>query len=226
MSPEKTLPVITIDGPAGSGKSTVAKLVANVLQLTYLDTGAMYRALTLAAFNEGIYLTDNNNNIESQLSSLAEKTKIDLVESQVFLNNQDVSQAIREPKISDHVSIVARQPLVRKVMTKWQREKARLGGFVLDGRDTGSVVFPDADFKFFLTASIEERARRRYLELQEKGIEVDYAEIKQKIASRDKIDSEREVAPLIIPEGAYVLDTTNLSIDEAVQEIVKRCRIR
>lgn len=215
-----TLPVITIDGPAGAGKSTVAKEVAKALGLTYLDTGAMYRALTLSALKNNIDCDD-----ELALYGLAQKTDIKLKDDQVFLNQEDVSLLIKEPAVSEKVSYVAKKPLVRQIMTTWQRDIAKEGGVVLDGRDMGSVVFPDADLKIYLTASIEERTKRRLLDLENKGIKIDFEELKQKIIERDKIDSEREVAPLVVPEGAHILDTTGLSIEEVVQEIVKKCRI-
>lgn len=214
------LPVITIDGPAGAGKSTVAKRVATSLGLTYLDTGAMYRAVTLLAQRTGVDVND-----DLSLKRLAEDISLKLTGGKVFLNGEDVSEDIRKPEVSDKVSFVARQRSVREIMTKLQREMASNGGVVLDGRDMGSVVFPSADCKIFLTASVEERARRRHAELEQKGIIVSFDEVKHNIIARDKIDSEREVAPLRVPEGAYILDTTGLTIDEVVQEIVRKCRI-
>lgn len=213
------LPVITIDGPAGAGKSTVAREVAKVLGLTYLDTGAMYRALTLLALNNKVATDDENT-----LYQLALKTSIELKEDKVYLNGEDVTKEIRSPVVSAQVSYVAKQPLIRKIMTKWQRELAKDGGIVLDGRDIGSVVCPEAEVKIFLTASVEERIKRRLLELNQKGIKMEYDELKQNIIQRDKIDTERELAPLKVPEGAHILDSTGLSIDEVVQEIVSKCR--
>ncbi len=213
------LPVITIDGPAGAGKSTVAKEVAKILGLTYLDTGAMYRALTLLALNSNVATDDEN-----ALYQLALETSIELKENNVYLNGEDITKEIRSPEVSAQVSYVAKQPLIREIMTKWQRELGKEGGIVLDGRDMGSVVYPEADLKIFLTASVEERVKRRLLELNQKGIKIEYDKLKQNIIERDKIDTEREVAPLKVPEGAHIIDSTGLSIDEVVQEIVSKCR--
>ncbi len=213
------LPVITIDGPAGAGKSTVAREVAKILGFTYLDTGAMYRALTLLALNRQVATDDEN-----ALYQLALETSIELKENKVYLNGEDVTKEIRSPEVSAQVSYVAKQPLIRTIMTKWQRDLVKDGGIVLDGRDMGSVVCPDAEVKIFLTASVEERVKRRLLELNQKGIKMEYDKLKQNIIERDKIDTEREVAPLKVPKGAHILDSTGLSIDEVVQEIVSKCR--
>lgn len=216
-----TLPVITIDGPAGAGKSTVAKAVAKALGFTYLDTGAMYRAFTLLALKKGIDLNDDGS-LRELINQ--EDISIELEDGKVSLNGEDVSSDIRSAIVTNNVSIVAKAPSVREIMTKWQREIASKGGVVLDGRDIGSVVFPEALVKIFLTASVEERCKRRLLELKEKGVNIEYEELLQKIVERDKIDSERDIAPLKVPEGAYILDSTGLSIDEVVQEIVSKCR--
>lgn len=216
-----TLPVITIDGPAGAGKSTVAKAVAKALGFTYLDTGAMYRAFTLLALKKGIDLNDDGS-LRELINQ--EDISIELEDGKVSLNGEDVSSDIRSAIVTNNVSIVAKAPSVREIMTKWQREIASKGGVVLDGRDMGSVVFPEALVKIFLTASVEERCKRRLLELKEKGVNIEYEELLQKIVERDKIDSERDIAPLKVPEGAYILDSTGLSIDEVVQEIVSKCR--
>lgn len=216
-----TLPVITIDGPAGAGKSTVAKAVAKALGFTYLDTGAMYRAFTLLALKKGIDLNDDGS-LRELINQ--EDISIELEDGKVSLNGEDVSSDIRSAIVTNNVSIVAKAPSVREIMTKWQREIASKGGVVLDGRDMGSVVFPEALVKIFLTASVEERCKRRLLELKEKGVNIEYEELLQKIVERDKIDSERDIAPLKVPEGAYILDSTGLSIEEVVQEIVSKCR--
>ena len=210
---------IAIDGPAGAGKSTVAKLVAKKLGFLYIDTGAMYRALTLKALEVGIDLND-----AKELSALAFKTTVNLKESaeglKVFLDERDVSLDIRSPLVSQNVSLVAKVSGVREKMVSLQREMASHGGVVMDGRDIGTFVLPDAHKKFFLTASLEERANRRYMELKEQGYSIDFEELIKDIADRDKLDQEREIAPLIQAVDAILIDTTGLSIDGVVAEII------
>lgn len=214
--------VIAIDGPAGAGKSTVAKRVAQKLGFSYLDTGAMYRVVTLEALRSK---ADFKN--PASLSTIAGEVKISFAERpgsilpSVFLNGQDVTEEIRDPEISRHVSDVAKEPKVRGFMTDTQRKIGAKGRWVVDGRDIGTVVFPKAPVKIFLTASIEERASRRLLELQAKGIPTDLEQLKADIARRDEIDSNREAAPLRQAEGAIFLDTTSLGIDQVVDRIVE-----
>lgn len=210
---------IALDGPAGAGKSTVAKLVAERLQLLYVDTGAMYRALTLKALRKQIPLRD-----ELSLTQLANSTEIllTLQESkyQVWLDGEEVTQEIREPDVTLGVSEVSAVPGVRLRMVELQRELARGTSVVMDGRDIGSFVLPDAKLKIFLTASIEERARRRCEDLKLRGHQFSESEIQADIERRDKYDSNREFAPLIAAKDAIHLDTTGLTIDQVVEKIV------
>ncbi len=214
--------MVAIDGPAGAGKSTVAKRVAEKLGYNYLDTGAMYRAVTLKALQEEISFEDRE-----ALSKCANDSGIrfeennDSILPEVFLNDTNVTLDIRKPEVARNVSFVAAVPEVRECMTRLQREIGHHGKWVVDGRDIGSVVFPDARAKIFLTASIEERAQRRLLDLKQKGFEADLDSLKQEIARRDEIDSNREVAPLIQAEGAVYLDTTALSIDQVIDRIIE-----
>ncbi|ADL12558.1 (d)CMP kinase [Acetohalobium arabaticum] len=215
--------VITIDGPAGAGKSTVAKRVAEQLGIIYIDTGAMYRALTLKALREDI---DLNN--EDELAHLAHRTEIELEkidgEDKVLLDEEDVTEEIRSQKVSNYVSVVAKVSSVREELVNLQQEMASNKGVIMDGRDIGTVVLPDADLKIFLTASVEERARRRYEELKEKGKDVEFDELKDEILRRDRLDQERKVAPLKKAEDAIELDSTNLTVEEVLRQVIKLCQ--
>ncbi len=212
--------IIAIDGPAGSGKSTTARLVAQKLGYTYIDTGAMYRALTLKVIESGIDPKDENSIVD-----IAEKTKIDLLYQdgnlKVILDDKDVTEKIRTPEVTSLVSVVSAHPKVREVMVKKQRELGKDGGVVMDGRDIGTVVFPEADLKIFMKADIKERARRRQKEMQTQGFNVDIEELMKEIEERDKLDSTREVAPLKKASDAIEIDTTNLTIDEQVEIVLK-----
>jgi len=212
--------IIAIDGPAGSGKSTTARLVAQKLGYIYIDTGAMYRALTLKVIESGIDPKDENSIVE-----LAEKTKIELLYQngnlKVMLDDKDVTEKIRTPEVTSLVSIVSAHPKVRNVMVKKQRELGKNGGVVMDGRDIGTVVFPDADLKIFMNADIKERARRRQKEMQMQGFDADIEELVKEIEERDKLDSTREVGPLKKATDAVEIDTTNLTIDEQVELVLK-----
>jgi len=213
--------IITIDGPAGSGKSTVARGLAAQLGIAYLDTGATYRAMTLKAMRSNVDLQD-----ETSLAPLANKTDIQLVPRsdgvEVILDGQDVSQNIRSTEVSDNSHHIARSPAVREVLVALQRRLGHaLGEFVAEGRDQGSVVFPDADVKFYLDASPQVRAMRRYRELMAAGQEVDYVQVLQGIIKRDGQDKTRSVAPLVRPEGAIMLDTSDMTIDEVIDELIR-----
>ena len=208
---------IAIDGPAGAGKSTVAKLVARKLGYVYIDTGAMYRTLTYKAIKSGVDLHDNGS-----LNQLLSKTKIELTpEGKVFMDSEEVTELIRTDEVTNSVSFVASQSDVRFEMLTRQQEMARQGGTVMDGRDIGTAVLPNAEVKVFLSATVEERAKRRYEENLAKGYPSDFEQLKQEIALRDKRDSERETAPLKKADDAIEIDTTNLSIDEVVVAILR-----
>lgn len=210
---------IAIDGPAAAGKSTVAKVVAKKLSYVYIDTGAMYRTITYAALEQKVDIEN-----EEQLMEVVKNVKIEFQQGEntqlVFLNGQDVSEVIRTPEVTNRVSIVAKHRLVREEMVRRQQELAEKGGVVMDGRDIGTHVLPDAEVKIFMLASVEERAERRHLENLNKGFDSNLEQLKEEIAQRDKLDSEREVSPLKKADDALELDTTSLSIEEVVQKIM------
>jgi len=210
---------IAIDGPAGAGKSTVAKKVANELNFLYIDTGAMFRALT----HEALRLNVNLSNGE-KLSQLLKNLDIKFIPTEngqrVLVNDTDVTEEIRSQEVTNHVAIVAAHKAVREEMLKRQRQMASKGSVVMDGRDIGTCVLKDAHLKIFLTASSEERARRRHQELSMKGIHTDMNQLKKEIEERDKQDSERDIAPLKKAEDAIEIDSTHLTIDEVVQKIL------
>ena len=210
---------IAIDGPAAAGKSTVAKIVAKQLGYIYIDTGAMYRALTLKAIQNDV---DVNN--EKELSQLLSKMTIKLVPEngvqKVYIDQTDVSEAIRTPEVTRNVSFVAKHSLVREKMVDLQREYGVDGGVVMDGRDIGTHVLVNAEVKIFMIASVDERAQRRHIENLKNGFESDLDVLKEEIATRDKIDSEREVSPLKKANDAVSLDSTSKSINDVVEEIL------
>jgi cytidylate kinase len=210
--------IIAIDGPAGSGKSTISKLIAKDLDLIYLDTGAMYRLVTLKALKMGI-LDENLENLD-KINELLDNLEIDIREDGFYLDGVDVSEEIRKPIVSENVSKIAAIKGVRIKMVDLQRKFSKAKNVILDGRDIGTVVFPNADLKVFLVADARERANRRYKELTEKGENVSLEEIYQNILMRDKIDSTREEAPLKKAEDAVEVDTTSKNIDEVKEKIL------
>jgi len=210
---------IAIDGPAAAGKSTVAKLVAENLSYIYIDTGAMYRALTLKALTKDVNLEN-----AMELYTLLTQTQIQLVPEKggqfVYLDGNDVTDKIRSQEVTNSVSIVSKHQSVREEMVARQQRLAAGGGVVMDGRDIGTHVLPQAEVKVFLVASVEERAVRRHTENLEKGYSSDLQQLKEEIEKRDKLDSEREVAPLKKASDAKLIDTTALSIEQVVNRIV------
>lgn len=212
---------VAIDGPAGAGKSTVARRVADEMGLLYVDTGAMYRAITWKAFQRGADLSD-----EQVVAALARETDIVLDPPEVRVDGVSVTEAIRSPEVTAHVSKVAGMPEVRRVLVEKQRQMAKDGGVVMDGRDIGTHVMPDADVKVFLTASLEERVKRRHLEMIRRGYSSDPDRLYQEIKRRDEMDENRSHSPLKPAADAVMLDTTGRSIDEVVSMILDLCRTK
>ncbi|UCD17980.1 MAG: (d)CMP kinase [Candidatus Zixiibacteriota bacterium] len=217
--------VIAIDGPAGSGKSTTARLLAAKLGFTYLDTGAMYRSVALFALRHDVSVDDAR-----ALEAIALKVDIGFRmvgdANRVFLNEEDVTEAIRSPEVTKAVSPVSAQAGVRKAMVYRQRQMARKGNVVAEGRDTTSVVFPEADIKIYLDASLETRARRRLIEYSRKGVQTTLEEQLAELTTRDKYDSNRSNSPLTRTRDSMLLDTTDLTIDEQVDRILKLVKAR
>ncbi|GGB33588.1 (d)CMP kinase [Virgibacillus dakarensis] len=211
---------VAIDGPAAAGKSTVAKIVARELSYIYIDTGAMYRALTLKALEENIQLDD-----ERRLANLLVHTEIDLIQGEegqkVLVNGDDVTREIRSLEVTNHVSHIAKHPGIRKELVKRQQNLAAKRGVVMDGRDIGTHVLPNAEVKIFLLATVEERAKRRYEENIKKGFTTSLDDLKKEIEQRDLIDSKREASPLIKAADAVEIDTTALSISEVADLILR-----
>ncbi|HAA89482.1 MAG TPA: (d)CMP kinase [Peptococcaceae bacterium] len=218
------LPNIAIDGPAGSGKSTVARIVARKLSFFYIDTGAMYRAVTYMALKSSLDLDDRE-----ALAVMAGKLKFSYVyysktgEVNIWCNGEDVTPHIRTKEVSQVVAKVAAVPQVREHLVNYQRLLARGGGVVMEGRDIGTVVLPDAEYKFFLTADPEVRLERRERELREKGIQVNREELRREIIFRDQMDLQRETSPLKVASDAVVIDCTSLSVDQVVAKIMAIC---
>ena len=214
---------IAMDGPAASGKSTVSETLAQRLGYLYFDTGAMYRAVTWAALQQGIVLEN-----EKLVTTLAQALRIDLqaptVEDgrqyTVLVDGTDVTWQLRSPAVNENVSTVSAYPGVREAMVRQQRRVASKGQVVMVGRDIGTVVLPDADLKIYLDASLEERARRRWAEVQARGEAADYGDILASMQHRDQVDSHREVSPLRVAEDAVVVDTTAMDIDQVVDQLV------
>jgi CMP/dCMP kinase len=215
--PNKNL-IITIDGPSGAGKSTVARMVALALGYRYIDTGAMYRGVAYA-YKILCDVREDSDNMEQFLRNLPIKFEFEN-EARVFLEFEDISEKIRDPEISLLASKLSQERSVREYLTVLQREAGKNGGVVLEGRDMGSVVFPDAHLKFYLDANQDERAQRRHLELSSKGIQSLQSVVKEEMQKRDKDDSERKIAPLVIPEHAIYIDTSELDARGVVDGIL------
>ena len=215
----KTDLIITIDGPAGAGKSTVSKALARKLSFVYLDTGALYRAVAYKVLNEGILPDD-----EKALSDLCGRMKIYLKNVDgnlnVIIDGENVTEKIRNEEVGLLASRVSAIPVVRKTLLSIQREVGERGGIVAEGRDMGTVVFPDADCKFYLDANVEERVKRRYKELIARGNSADYEETERDLHVRDRQDQEREIAPLMASRDAMIVDSTNISVPEVVEKMM------
>lgn len=211
--------IITIDGPAGSGKSSIAREVAKRLGYTFLDTGALYRAAAIAIDESGCSISDEN-----WCDGVISRSRIHLSSDRVFLNGRDITDEIRTPRISELASAVAVHPSVRAALLTIQRFLGEKGSLVAEGRDTGSVVFPDADVKIYLDASGEERARRRQRELAQKGSVLDTGEVMADMQRRDQRDRQRDHSPLVIPQHAHVVDTTHLTLDQVLDRVLSIIR--
>ncbi len=207
---------VAIDGPAGSGKSSISKIVSGKLGFTHLDTGAMYRALTLFGIKTGF---DFENDCDYK--KLIDEVKIDQRDEKTYLNGEDVSLEIRTSEVTNNTHYTAKNPLVRDYMKYLQREIAKSGNIILDGRDIGTNVLPDAEVKIYLTASIEERANRRHQENTKNNIDTPLADLIEEIKQRDYSDENREHAPLKRAKDAVLLDTTNLSFEEVIDQVIK-----
>lgn len=214
-------PIIAIDGYSSTGKSSISKEIAKRLDIIHLDTGALYRGITFFALENCVkYGVIDFENLFSRFAEVHlefQKKENSLV---LYLNGRDISTEIRTQRISDNVSQIAKQSEVREFLLHTQREIARTGGVILDGRDIGSVVLPDADYKFFLTASVDKRTERRYKELKEMGMETSMKEVRENLLTRDKIDSEREIAPLIQPEDAILIDNSDIDKEQTIELIL------
>ena len=211
---------IAVDGPAGAGKSTIARLVARHLGLRYVDTGAMYRAVTLAALRQGVDMSD-----EDALLRVATSMDLNIVfqgekGNVIYLDGEDVTALIREPDVTAHVSTVSTHKKVRDFIVALQDQIGKQGSVVMDGRDIGTVVMPDADWKIFLQATVEERAKRRQREMERRGVQVDMGDLQEQIRKRDYLDSTRENSPLKKAVDAIEIDTTSLDVAEVVQKVL------
>lgn len=205
--------IIALDGPSGSGKSTIANLLANKLKISYLNTGSMYRALTL------YFLENNIKKSENIDIKILKKINIDINEDKVFLNGKDVSQEIRDKEVTENVSWVSSIPVVREYLVEMQRKISKNKSIILDGRDIGTVVFPDAKYKFYLDASSYVRAKRRF---EQNEIDKSFEEIKKDIEKRDYLDSHREISPLKKAEDAIEIDSSDLTIDQTIEKILEK----
>lgn len=206
---------IAVDGPAGSGKSTIAKKIAEYLNITYIDTGAMYRALTYKVLANNVNVRD-----EDAIIKLAQESDIRFFLGDVYLDDKIVNEEIRLPEVNKSVSYVAKIPQVRRILVDTQKKIALGQDVVMDGRDIGTHVLDNADLKIFLTATVEQRSYRRYKELKDKGFNVNLDDVKKDIINRDKIDGERKFSPLAKADDAVVIDTTDLSVEDVMNKIV------
>ncbi len=211
------VPVITVDGPSGSGKGTLAQRIAETLGWQFLDSGAIYRVLGLMVERAGI----GGENVD-KVTEMAKDMPLSFDRDRVLLADEDVSAIIRTETVGNLASKVAAIPQVREALLAWQRDYAKAPGLVADGRDMGTVVFPRAEVKIFLAASAEERALRRYKQLKEKGLGVNLARLTEEIRERDERDSNRAVAPLIAAESAYMLDSTAMTVDEVYRQAMRK----
>lgn len=214
---------IALDGPGGSGKTTLAKELSKILGIAYLDTGAMYRGVAYFMLSRNIDVADEES-VKLSLNDLKLKCLRENGEQKILVNGEDVTGKIRTQEISMAASTVSKIPAVRLKLVDMQREIASKSSCVLDGRDIGSYVLPNADFKFYLTADVDERARRRYLEQKAKGLEVTLEQVKAEMIARDEQDSKRAFAPLVIPQGAFVVDTTNMTLEEVLALLLERIK--
>ena len=206
--------IVAIDGPAGSGKGTIAKILADKCNLTYIDTGAMYRAIAYASLQNNIDISE-----EDKIVELAKNSKIDFIDGKTYLNGKDISTEIRTMEVTRIVSPISSIVKLREILVDMQREMAGNLDVIMEGRDITTVVFPNATYKFYLDASLDERANRRYKENKEKGMDVTIEEIKENISKRDYNDMHKEVGSLTRTEDAIYIDSTNLTIDEVVEKI-------
>ena len=217
--------IITIDGPGGAGKSTIGKILAKKLDYVYLDTGALYRALAYKALKEKILIDD-----PASLATLCRHTEVVLKNNRghlnVYVDGEDVERKIRTEEVGLAASKISTFPVVREKLLDLQRQAGIQGGIIADGRDMGSGVFPGADYKFYLDASVEERTRRRHQELLQKNSVAEYESIKKDMQARDRQDSQREIAPLKAPEGSVMIDSDHLSIEEVVEKIISTISIK
>lgn len=211
--------VIAVDGPAGAGKSTIAKIVADKLDINYIDTGAMYRAITYKVLKNNIDINDEN-----EIVKIAKNSDIDFKDNNIYLDGKILKEEIRTPEVSHNVSNIAQIKEVRHLMVDVQRDIGNRNSVILDGRDIGSYVFPNADYKFFLVASPQERGERRYKELIKKGYRTTVEEVINDVIRRDEIDSNREFAPLVKANDAIEIDTSGKSIEKVVQSVINKIK--
>jgi len=216
--------VIAIDGPAGAGKSTIARMLAGKLGYVYIDSGAMYRSITWLAMRSGFSLQD-----DKKLVALAKKTKLCFKKHQrqmkLFINGKPVTKAIRTPEVTANICYIADNPHIRQIMVKLQQKIGQAGGIVMEGRDIGTKVFPGADFKFYLDASAQERANRRYREFKARGVKASLRDILKDIKIRDHKDKTRTVSPLKKAQGSIVIDSSKMTINEVVNKLIEKIKL-